>query len=106
MVSGSPPHQIFGSVLWGEIIPNAAAIDKYFGVVPVKYSVFYPYGVYELNGLYNKFHMSVITDDVMCVHWFNGVAMSKDYIHTRQFNKIMGCSMTAILKVICSKHYQ
>jgi len=97
-MGANPNHQLFGSLLWNRLIPNTTVMkEKYPGMVAVKYNVFYPYSVNDLGRLYNKTDFRTITDETMCVHWFNGHNISKDYIHTDSFTKTRPCSMTGIL---------
>ena len=94
----NPNHQLFGSLLWNKLIPTSAVMaDKYPSMAAVRYATFYPYSIQDLGQLYNKTNLDVITDDTMCVHWFNGHTVSKDYIHTDSFAKTRPCSMTGIL---------
>ena len=46
-----------------------------------------------MERLYTKTDLSVITEDVMCVHWFNGHKLSKEYVN----NNGRKCSMTEII---------
>ena len=90
-------HQTFGTSMWNEMFPNIdKLLTKYDGMVNVDYSTFFPYSIYNLESLYNKDDMSFINDNVMCVHWFNGHELSKEYVNNDGFKS--NCSMTTILK--------
>ena len=92
-----PEHQGYGPNMWIAFMPNVnKVLLSYPDMVELEYSVFYPYSIYDMNRLYNKTDLSVITGNVMCVHWYNGHKLSKQYVNGDGFNK--DCSMTTILK--------
>ena len=93
------PHQSFGVVLWEKLGSNLIEfLNNYDSCLGIKYSTFYPYSIYDLKKLYLEEDMSVINKDVLCVHWFNGHELSKEYINNRLFNK--KCSMSTIINSI------
>jgi len=92
-------HQAFGSVMWLELYTTLSdVIASHPDMVGVPYETFAPYGIYDLDRLYNKTDLSVINNNVIGLHWFNGHQLSKDYINNGLFNKNFQCSMTSILK--------
>ncbi len=96
----SPNHQEFGTCMWNNMFSNSTAITKnYPGVVNVDYSTYFPYPIYQMKRLYKQVDLSVINDQVMCEHWFNGHVLSKEYVNLDLFNNPKhNCSMTEILK--------
>jgi hypothetical protein len=94
-----PPyvHQIYGTDLIDRLYPHySKAVAKYPRMMGVRYKTFYPYDVNNLRVLYVSDHPELIEDpNVLCVHWFNGHAMSKKYINNEEYNR--PCSMTSIL---------
>lgn len=94
-----PSHQVYGTVMWNEMFPKASDIlDKYPDVVKLDYATFFPYSIYKMDSLYHRIDLSVITDDVMCVHWFNGHKLSKEYVNNNGFDR--DCSMTKLIEQI------
>jgi len=90
-------HQAYGTVLWNEMLPEVAdLLDIYPDMVKLDYATFFPYSIFEMGRLYNQIDLSVLNDRVMCVHWFNGHTLSKDYINNNKLTT--NCSMTTILK--------
>jgi hypothetical protein len=90
-------HQLFGTNMLDRLYPTLHSITSRFNdVVGLKYETFYPYSIFDMNRLWLRSDLSVINDNVMCVHWFNGHRLSKDYINDH--SPILDCSMRAILK--------
>jgi hypothetical protein len=99
LLKDTPGHQEYGTTLWGKLFDSSKAITcKYPGVVSVPYSTFFPYPIYDMERLYHKTDLSVLTDKVLCEHWFNGHALSKNYVNLNLFNSGCKCSMTELLK--------
>jgi hypothetical protein len=94
-----PEHQEYGTKMWNELFPDMdKLLEIYPDMVKLKYSTFFPYSIFDMNRLYNKTDLSIITNDVMCVHWFNGHILSKKYVNDNDFNK--ECSMSELIKLI------
>ena len=90
-------YQMFGVGVWSELYHNLQHVNKsYPDVVGIPYETFYPYDIFDLDRLYKRVDLSVINNNVMCVHWFNGHTFSKQYVNNGGFNR--DCSMTTILK--------
>lgn len=93
-----PPYsdQAFGTELLNTMYSNLKSItDIYPRILAIKYETFYPYSIYNLDNLYNNDDLSYIDNkNVMCVHWFNGHLLSKEYVN----NERKECSMTSILR--------
>lgn len=94
-----PPyaHQSFNSDLLNRVYPNfASIIVKFPRVLAMRYDMFYPYGIYNLERLYLRDDTTPIANNgVMGVHWFNGHILSREYADAANFNK--KCSMSTIL---------
>lgn len=98
---GIPNHQEYGTVMWNRIFPDLTGnniLKEYPGMIDLEYSTFFPYSIYEMEKLYNETDLSVITENVMCVHWFNGHELSKKYVNEDGFNR--KCSMTELIKLV------
>lgn len=92
-----PEHQEYGTTMFNELYPSTdLLLSKYKDMVKLKYNTFFPYSIFEMERLYKTTDLSVLTDDVVCVHWFNGHTLSKEYVNTGGINRV--CSMSAILK--------
>lgn len=97
LYSKTPDHQEFGTVMFNKAFPEPDDVIKKFpDVINLKYETFFPYSIFNLERLYNINDLSVLTEDVMAVHWFNGHRLSKIYENDSSFVK--NCSMTSILK--------
>jgi len=91
-------HQDFGSVMWSEVYKTLEiALKSHPDLVSIPYETFAPYGIWNLDSLYNKVKLSLINDNVIGLHWFNGHKLSKNYINRNLFSKGSRCSMTSIL---------
>ena len=102
-----PPynHQSFSNIILNNAYPDLSAIKSRFPrVLVVPYNTFFPYGLYDLERLYNKTDLTPILKkntyeidkDVMAIHWYNGAKESKDYLNKEDYGR--PCSMTTILK--------
>jgi hypothetical protein len=93
-----PPygHMAFSTNMMDLMYPTLESItSKYPRVLGLQYKTFYPYPTWDLKPLYLDNDLSLIEENVMCVHWFNGNKMSLDYVN-EGFGR--NCSMTTILK--------
>lgn len=99
-----PPykHQSFGAVMINAMYPNFASLKKFPNIIGALFKTYYPFGVPDLQPLYTKTELDRIADDVMCVHWYNGHSLSKEYINKKMFDSGRPCSMTEILKRVCN----
>jgi hypothetical protein len=93
-----PPfgHQSFGSVMINKMYPTFESLNKFENTIGIKYETYYPYALENIGALYNKNDLSYINNNVMCIHWYNGHKLSKQYVNEGGFNR--NCSMTTILK--------
>jgi hypothetical protein len=96
---GDKEFQSYGAPMIKELFTSSEDIlNKYEGSISIDYNVFYPYDVYSLKSLYKGTDLSVLTGNVLCLHWFNGYVLSKRYINGDLFSKNEPCCMTDILK--------
>lgn len=95
-----PPygHLAFSTQLLNDKYPGLGLIlAKYPRILGLRYETFYPYSIFNLQRLYLENDIKPLYNkNVMCVHWFNGHDITKDYINGDGFNR--HCSMTTILK--------
>lgn len=95
-----PPYgdQSFGTDMLNRKYPTLETIlPKYPRVLAVKYETFYPYSTFNLKQLFVEDDLSPLkSKNVMCVHWFNGNELAKEYINEERYKD--PCSMTTILK--------
>jgi hypothetical protein len=92
-------HQAFGVAMWKELYNTLQdVINAHPDVVGLPYELSAPYGIYDLDRLYRKTDLSVINNNVIGVHWFNGHKLGKEYVNGDLFEKNYPCSMTKILK--------
>jgi len=97
-----PPynHEVFGSVMISAKYPTLQSLVNFKGLVGTKHETYYPYDIHPpnptLHKLYLENDLSFINDNVLCLHWYNGKPLSKQYINSKGFNR--SCSMTTILK--------
>lgn len=76
-------HQMFGAELWNRVFPNFRILSvQYPAMFATPYKTFYPYGIFDLKRLYEKDDLTVLDDDVMAVHWFNGHRITKAFLNT------------------------
>lgn len=96
-------HQIFGVELWHILYPKLSSLlKKHKDCLGIKYKTFYPYSIFALNKLYKKNDISVVDEDTICIHWFNGHSLTKDYINN---NYNQECSMTYFLNLVDPDFY-
>ena len=89
-------HQMFGVCMLNSMYPAFDRI-KINTIAGVKYETFYPYSIYNMKQLWKENDLKPIESrNVLCVHWFNGHELSKEYINNGKYN--LECSMTSILK--------
>ena len=97
-------HQSFGVVLWNRLYPKLTnLLNVYKDCLGVKYKTFYPYSVFELDKLYNTNDISNL-DNAICVHWFNGHPLSKEYINEKKYNH--ECAMTYLINLVDPDFYE
>ena len=90
-------HQAFGTSMLNRLYPTFDMIKERFpNILPLKYEVIFPYPIFSLKNLYHK-DVDFTDKDTLCLHWFNGSELSKDYVNNKNFRDIK-CSMTSILK--------
>jgi 2-polyprenyl-3-methyl-5-hydroxy-6-metoxy-1,4-benzoquinol methylase len=95
-------HQSFGTNLLNKMFPCLEDIIKDFpDVVQMPYKTFYPYSVFDMGALYKETKMGLLKEpDVLCVHWFNGHKLSKEYINNEEESLKRDCTMTQIITLI------
>jgi len=96
---GKPDHQEYGTAMWNRMFPDLTGeslLKDYPDLVNLEYATFFPYSIYNMPALYNRIDFSVLNDKVMCVHWFNGHELSKQYVNNNGLDR--KCSMTGIVK--------
>jgi hypothetical protein len=96
--SVQPPYhyESFGSRMLNIHYPVLKIINNQFGrILAVDYKTFYPYHIYGLNKLFKETDLTFITEKVLCIHWFNGHPLAKEYINGGDYPD---CSMTEILR--------
>jgi hypothetical protein len=95
-----PPydHQAFGSEMLNRKYSDLNSItSKFPRILAIKYETFYPYNTFHMERLFVHNDLTPLdSKNVMCVHWFNGNAFSKQYINIEDYHR--ECSMTLILK--------
>jgi len=97
-----PPygHESFGSVMINRGFPTLESLACFKTVIGVKFETYYPYIIHPplstIQKLYSGNDLSCINNNVLCVHWYNGHVLSKQYVNGNGFNT--SCSMTTILK--------
>ena len=88
------PHQVFGVVMWKELYDTLDdVIRAHPDVVGLPYELSAPYGIFDLKRLYKETDLSVITNNVIGVHWFNGHKLGKQYVNGNK----QPCSLTTLL---------
>jgi SAM-dependent methyltransferase len=93
-------HQNFGTNVFDALYPTFEDVCRQFSdVVNIPYKVFYPYSIFDLEKLYNKDKPSVDEKSALCVHWFNGHKLSKNFINTK-FKPNSNNNMTRIISLI------
>ena len=97
-----PPysHEVFGGSMLNVNYPTLESLSIFSGVIGSRFETYYPYNIHQpiptIQKLYVGNDLSCINNNVMCVHWYNGHRLSKQYINNNGFNR--DCSMTTILK--------
>jgi hypothetical protein len=97
-----PPygHEVFGSLMLCAKYPTLDSMSSLGNIISVKFETYYPYIIHPpaptIQNLYNGNHLGCINNNVMCVHWYNGHVLSKEYVNGSGFSR--DCSMTTILK--------
>lgn len=97
-----PPHghEVFGSSMISAKYPTLASLSGFENIIGVKHETYYPYNIHPHNKTIQKLYigndLGYINNNVMCLHWYNGHVLSKQYINCNGINK--DCSMTTILK--------
>lgn len=94
-----PPyqHQSFGSTMLNSIYPTFESLKKFTNLIGSLYETYYPYSIYNLNDLYQRVNLSCITHNTICIHWFNGHVLSKQYVNNNNIDK-KKCSMDIIIE--------
>lgn len=97
-----PPfsHEIFGGSMLNTHYPTLDSLKMFETIIAARFETYYPYSIHPpkpaISKLYNGNDLSCINNNVMCVHWYNGHKLSKQYVNNNGFNR--DCSMTTILK--------
>ena len=97
-----PPykHEVFGSVMLSANYPTLDSLSCFENIIGARFETYYPYNIHPpkptIQKLYLDNDLSCINNNVMCVHWYNGHRLSKQYINGDGFNK--DCSMSTILR--------
>ena len=97
-----PPysHEVFGSTMISAKYPTLESMLHFKGLVGVKHETYYPYDIHPPNPTLDKLYLdndlSFITKNTMCLHWYNGKELSKQYVNYNGYKR--NCSMTLILK--------
>jgi len=81
--------------------PTLESLKKFGNIVGTRFETYYPYNIHPPNPTIQKLYLdndlSYINDNnVICLHWYNGHVLSKQYVNNNGFNT--NCSMTTILK--------
>lgn len=98
-----PPytHEVFGSVMMSAKYPTLESLKGFKGLVGVKHLTYYPYDIHPPNPTFNKLYLandlSFLTKDTICLHWYNGKDLSKQYVNNDGLTR--PCSMTSILRM-------
>lgn len=96
-----PPygHEVFGSLMISARYPTLESMSHFKGLVGVKHETYYPYNIHPPNPTLDKLYLAndlrFITKNTICLHWYNGKELSKEYINNNGFKR--SCSMTSIL---------
>jgi len=97
-----PPyrHEVFGSVMISGRYPTLASMSGFKGLVGVKHETYYPYDIHPprptFSRLYTGNDLSLITNNTICLHWYNGKPESKIYVNKNDVGR--DCSMTTVLR--------
>mgnify|MGYP006921406966 CR=1 FL=1 len=85
--------QAFGTTLLNRIYPELKDIP--YPVLAVPYETFYPYSTYNLRQLFIDDDLSVITENTIAVHWFNGNPLAKMFINNSLYDN--KCSLNSLI---------
>lgn len=97
-----PPftHEKFGGDMLNKYYPTLGSLQQFGNVVGVHFETYYPYNIHPprptIQKLYLDNDLSCINNNVICLHWYNGHVLSKQYVNNNGFDR--DCSMTTILK--------
>jgi hypothetical protein len=105
LVDGVKPpftHEDFGGNMLNAAYPSLQAIQERFpNTVSARFETYYPYMIHPphktIQKLYHGVDLSPLqNNNVLCLHWYNGHILSKDYVNNDGLNR--NCSMTTLLK--------
>ena len=97
-----PPykHETFGAIMLNACYPTLESLSVCGKVISTKFETYYPYIIHPpkptIRKLYRGTDLSCINNNVICVHWYNGHVLSKQYVNGGGLDRY--CSMTTILK--------
>ncbi len=97
-----PPygHEVFGGSMLNTYYPTLDSLSRFEGLIGARFETYYPYIIHPptptIHKLYHENDLSCINNNVMCVHWYNGHVLGKEYVNGDGFSR--DCSMTTILK--------
>jgi len=92
-------HQDYGTDMLNNMFPTFESIKTVYNkIIALKYETIFPYSINNMNALYKKNDLSYLNNNVLCVHWFNGHELSKEYVNRNNYFKRIDCSITTILK--------
>jgi len=97
-----PPygHEVFGGLMLHRGYPTLESLSCFKTIIGARFETYYPYNIHPPNPTFNKLYvgndLSYINNNVLCVHWYNGKPLSKQYVNDNGFGT--NCSMTTILK--------
>lgn len=93
-------HEVFGASMLNVNYPTLESLQRFENIIGARFETYYPYNIHPpkptIQKLYNGNDLSCINNNVMCVHWYNGHVLSKQYVNKDGFSR--DCSMTTILK--------
>ena len=98
-----PPysHEVFGGELMNRNFPDLKSYEQFGNVVGARFETYYPYNIHPPNqtiqNLYIGEYPEPLEDNnVMCLHWYNGHVLSKQYVNNNGYK--IPCTMTTLLK--------
>lgn len=97
-----PPykHESFGSVMISSKYPTLESLSGFKGLIGVKEETYYPYRIHPPKVTFDKLYtgndLSLITNNTICLHWYNGKDLSKQYVNGDGTKR--ACTMTTILR--------
>jgi len=95
-------HEVFGGTMLHSGYPTLGSLtDRFKTVIGTRFETYYPYIIHPPAPTFNKLYLDndlscINNNNVICVHWYNGKELSKQYINGDGFSR--NCSMTTILK--------